>query len=189
MSVERSVLCLVLGICLSLLFSGAALAAEIAGPEVALKENSIVVSSSLSLSEAELKDIRNGIPKEIIFHVDLFRVWPYWPDEFVLGAAFTKTLRCDPVKKEYVATSFDGMTLTEKRFSGCEPLAAWALRAPEFKLTNVSELAPDLYFVRVTAESRLRRLPPVINHLLFFVREKEFSVSKDSERFQAGGRK
>lgn len=169
-----------------IVFSSEALAMDIAGPNVSVSESYIIVSTSLNLGEKEMNDIKNGIAKEMIFYIDLFRVWQAWPDEFVLGKVITRTLKCDPVKKEYIATSFDGITLIEKRFQSCEPLSAWALSIPELKLTNVSELEPDEYFVKVSVESWLRRLPPVIGYLLFFVRQKEFGISKDSRIFSAG---
>lgn len=135
------------------------------------------------LDEKQLQDLQNGIAKEITFYIDLFRVWNLWPDEFILGKIIVKTLKCDPVKKEYVATSFDGTTRIERRFSNLVSLIKWALNVQDLKLTNIKEIEPDEYFVRITVESRFRRLPPVISHLFFFVPEKEFKVIKDTPRF------
>lgn len=158
-------------------------AAEITGPDVAVRDGNIIVSTGLRLDESQLSNIGKGISKEIIFYIDLFRVWNYWPDEFILGKTFTNTLRCDPVKKEYTATSMTGTTLTEKRFTDCDPLLRWALSIPEMRLTNITELAPATYFVKVTVESRLRRLPPIISSLFFFVKETEFNISRQSRPF------
>lgn len=158
-------------------------AAEIAGPEVSVVENNIMVNTGLRLDERERASIANGVSKDMIFYVDLFRVWSFWPDEFVLGKTFRKTLRCDPVKKEFIATSLSGTTLTEKRFGDCERLIGWALGLGDIRLTNTAELDPDDYFVRVTVESRLRSLPPVISSIFFFVKETEFSIKKDSRIF------
>lgn len=162
-------------------------AAEIKGPDVSLRDRNIIVSTSLNLSNGELDEIKQGIAKEIVFYIDLFRVWNYWPDEFILGKTFTNTLRCDPVKKEYIAASLSGTTLTEKRFRSCEALLKWTLEIKDLRLTNTSELPPDKYFVEVRVESRLRRLPPVIGSLFFFVRETEFELVKASAPFIAGG--
>ncbi|MBI4822703.1 MAG: DUF4390 domain-containing protein [Nitrospirae bacterium] len=161
-------------------------AIDISEPKVLVSEKTIIVSATLNLGEKELSAIKNGIDKEFIFHVDLFRVWRAWPDEFVLGKVITRTLKCDPIKKEYILTTFDGTTLIEKRFQSCEPLSAWASSISELKLTNVAELEPDDYFVRVSVESRLRRLPPVIGYLLFFVKQVEFSIFRDSQVFSIG---
>jgi len=158
-------------------------AQEIEGPDVRINDGHILVSARLDLSEEQLAAISKGISKEITLYVDLFRVWRGWPDEFVLGAELHRTLSCDPVKNEFVATSLAGNTLREKRFSDCESLLKWALTLNDIKLAETSELEPANYFVKVTAESRIRKLPPVVSYLFFFVKEKEFSIDKDSESF------
>jgi hypothetical protein len=175
--------CIFFSLVVLLLLSSPAPAANIVGPDVRIHEDEIIVSTGLILDEERLMDIKNGISKEIIFYIDIFRVWKTWPDEFVLGKTVTKTLKCDPVKKEYIATSLSGTTLTEKRFNDCEPLVRWALSVKDFRVARTSELEPSQYFVKVTVESRLRRLPPIISSLFFFVREKEFSLGMDSSIF------
>jgi len=161
-----------------------AISAEIIGPETKVTNNELYVTTSLVLDENQIQDLKNGMAKDITFHIDLFRIWKMWPAEFVLGKTLLKTLKCDPVKKEYIATSFDGMILIEKRFHEFDAMLKWSLNITELKLTNVKELEPDNYFVRITVESRLRRLPSVISYLFFFVPEKEFNIIKDSPRFQ-----
>lgn len=156
---------------------------KIIGPEVSVEDHGITVSAALSLGPDQLKEVESGISKEITFYVDLFRVWDHWPDEFVLGKRMVHTLRCDPVKKEYIATALSGTTLKEKRFSDCGELMDWALRVEGVRLTSTTELEPSVYFVKVSAESHVRRLPPIIKSLFFFVREAEFKVSRDSPVF------
>lgn len=162
-------------------------AQEIIGPDVRINDSHIVVSTALDLSDKQLEDIHKGISKEIDIYVDLFRVWKSWPDEFVLGTKFTRTLKCDPVKKEFVATSLVENVLREKRFTDCRSLLRWALSVDEHTLTSVTELEPSSYFVRITAESRLRKLPPVVGYLFFFVKEKEFTINRDSAPFAING--
>jgi hypothetical protein len=183
---ERRILGLSLLAALILGFPCFAASAEISGPELRLTDGDIFVSGALRIDEAQVNDLNNGISKKIIFYIDTFRVWKKWPDEFIIGKTLTRTLKCDPVKKEYIATSFDGETLLKKRFSGCKPLMDWALEVRDLKLASLRELEQAEYFVRLGAESRLIELPPVINYLLFFVREKEFSISRDSKAFPAG---
>ena len=127
-----------------------------------------------------LQEIRNGMDKEIRLYIDLFRVWKGWPDEFVLGKSFIRTLKSDPIKKEYIASSSDGHTITEKRFRSFETMIAWTLSVRDLKLTSTRELEPSQYFVRITAESRIRKLPPFLGHFLIFVNENEFRIRKDS---------
>lgn len=156
---------------------------EIIGPETRAANNEIYVTTALSLDEKQINDLKNGISKEVTFYIDLFRVWKMWPDEFVLGKTFVRTLKSDPVKKEHVATSFDGVFLIEKRFNEFESMLRWVLNINDLKLTNIKELDAGDYFVKVTVESRLRKLPPIISYLFFFVPEKEFKIVKDSPNF------
>jgi hypothetical protein len=169
-----------------LFFSSLASGAEITGPEVALQGNEIYVTTSLTLEEKYVKEISNGIEKEFRFYIDLFKVWNMWPDEFVLGKSITRTLKCDPVKNEFIATSFDGSTLLEKRFKSFESMIKWALSIDNLKLSNIRELDPGIYFVKITVESKIRNLPPVIGQFFIFLSENEFVVKKDSFDFRIG---
>lgn len=160
--------------------------AEIIGPNARVMNDEIVVSTALALDEKNIGDLKNGISKEITFYIDLFRVWRIWPDEFIAGKKIVKTLRSDPIKKEYTATTFDGTTLIEKRFKRFDSMLDWTLTVKDLKLINVKELQQSEYYVKVSVESRLRQLPPVIGYLLFFVPEKDFKLSKDSPSLVAG---
>ena len=152
----------------------------VAGPEVKLVNNDLIVSFSLGLPDKSLEAIRVGVDKELKFYIDLFRMWKIWPDEFVLGKAYVKTLKVDPIKKEYIATSGDGSVLTEKRFKSFESMMEWVVVFRDLKLTNIRELEPGQYFVRITVESKIRNLPPVIGYLFIFVSENEFRIMKNS---------
>jgi hypothetical protein len=155
-------------------------AAEVIGPEVRLQDGVIYVSTSLSLDENYLEELRNGVTKEFRFYIDLFRVWNIWPDEFILSRLFIRTLTCDPVKMEYTATSGEGNMLTKKRFKSFDSMLQWALSVSNLKLANARDLEPGVYFVRTTIESRIRKLPPVIGYFIIFLPENEFKVKKDS---------
>jgi hypothetical protein len=156
---------------------------EIAGLSVRLVNGDIYASFSLELDAGRLQELREGIDKELKLYVDLFRVWKSWPDEFVLGKAFTRRLRIDNIKKEYVATSFDGSVIIERRFRSPESLLGWVLSVRDLKLAGTRDLQPGQYFVRVTAESKVRKLPPVIGYLFIFVKETDFKISQDSPHF------
>lgn len=160
--------------------------AEITGPEVKVQNNEIYVTTSLLLEEKQIQELKNGIKKELRFYIDLFRAWSYWPDEFVLGKSFVRTVKCDPVKGEYIATSSDGSILTEKRFKSFESMIKWALSINDLKLSNIRELEQGTYFVRITVESKIRKLPPVIGYFIIFLSENEFKVAKDSSSFTIG---
>jgi len=172
---------------ISLFFPALSEGQVIAGPEVRLANNDIYVSFSLNLTDKTLEDIRSGIDKELKIYIDLFKVWKVWPDEFVLGKTYTRTLKADPIKKEYVATSLDGNTLVERRFKSFESMITWATSVKEMKLTNMREIEPGQYFVKITIESKIRKLPPVIGYLLIFLSENEFKIVKDSGFFAIEG--
>ncbi|MBI5213201.1 MAG: DUF4390 domain-containing protein [Nitrospirae bacterium] len=95
-----------------------------------------------------------------------------------------RVLKSNPIKREYVASSIDGNVQLEKRFKDLESMIEWVMNIGDSKLTNTKELEPGSYFVKVSVESRIRKLPPVIGYLLFFVPEKELSISKNSPPFQ-----
>jgi hypothetical protein len=172
--------------CYLLLSNSLSSAAEIKGPEVKLQDNEIYVTTALSLDENHIQELRNGIVKEFRFYIDIFRIWEMWPDEFVLGKFFVRTLKYDPVKMEYIATSADGSTFIEKRFKSFESMVRWAVSINDLKLTNTRELEPGVYFVRVTVESKIRKLPPVIGYFMIFLPENEFKIKKDSSPFSIG---
>ncbi len=56
----------------------------------------------------------------------------------------------------------------------------WALSVSNLKLANARDLEPGVYFVRITIESRIRKLPPVIGYFIIFLPENEFKIKKDS---------
>jgi hypothetical protein len=160
---------------------------EISGPEVKLNNNDIYVTFSLNLDAKHIREIKEGIDKELKMYIDLFRVWRVWPDEFVLGKVFTRTLKSDPIKGEYVATSLIGNVLTERRFRSFDSMLNWTLSVKDLKLANTREIEPGQYFVRITAESKIRKLPPVIGYFIIFVSENEFKIRKDSGIFAIEG--
>lgn len=170
---------------LFLLFSPAS-GVEINGPDVRVQDNEIHVTASLSLDDKIFQELQNGMTKELRFYVDLYRLWKVWPDEFILNKTFTRTLKSDQVKKEYIASSNDSNTLIQKRFKSLESMIQWSLSINDLKLANVKELEPSIYYVRVTVESRIRQKPPVIGYFMIFLPEDEFKISKASPVFHIG---
>ena len=168
---------------IALLYPPASESQTLSGPEVKLVNNDLFVSFSLGLEDKSLNAIRGGVEKEFNFYIDLFRIWKIWPDEFVLGKVYVKTLKVDPIKKEYVGTSSDGSVIIERRFKSFESMMDWTLLFKDLKLINSRELEPAQYFVWITAESKIRKLPPVIGYLFIFVSENEFRIMKDSTVF------
>lgn len=162
---------------------------EINGPELTFEDNQIRVTASLTLNEKSLEELRNGVTKELKFTIDLFRAWKMWPDEFISGRSFIRTLKGDPVTMEYRASSNDGTTIVQKKFKSFESMIRWALTIEDLKIGHISDLEKSTYFVRVTVESKIRKLPPVIGYFMIFLPENEFRIQKDSPWFSAGTRK
>ena len=156
-------------------------ASEISAVNVKLVNNELLISTSVNPDPKFIESMTEGMSKEFVFYIDLFRVWKVWPDEFVIGKKIVKILKSDPIKREYVATTFEGNTYVEKRFKNVESMLGWAMNISEMKLTNVRELEAGTYFVKIAVESTIRKLPPVIGYLFFFVPEKEFNISKNSQ--------
>ncbi len=167
-----------------MLFIGTGTAAEIPDITFRLANNELYVSAIVRPDQKVVDELSDGLTKEFIFFIDLFRIWNIWPDEFILGEKIMTTLKSNPIKREYVATRVFGNISLRKRFQDLEAMVNWAMTLPEIKLTNVKELEAGTYFIKVTAESRIRKLPPVIGYLLFFVPDKDFSISKNSHTFE-----
>ena len=113
-------------------------------------------------------------------------MWNVWPDEFIVGKFSIRTIKYDPVKTEYIATSNDGRTLIEKRFTSFETMLKWALSIDTLELAIPKDLEPGAYFIRVIVVSKIRQLPPVLRDLLIFIPENEFKIKKDSAVFYIG---
>jgi len=157
---------------------------EIKGPYLKFYKHNIHVSFNFELTADKLKEIRQGITKELLFYIDLFRLWKTWPDEFVVGRKIVRKITSDPMKKEYIATSFDGETLIEKRFNSFESMIKWALSFNDVYLTSLKGMPAGTYFVRITVESRLRNIPSLFSEIFFFLPDREFKVSSDSGLFR-----
>ncbi|HMK61322.1 MAG TPA: DUF4390 domain-containing protein [Dissulfurispiraceae bacterium] len=167
--------------------TGTAAASEIAPIVVEQVNNEVIITTALQPDQKLIDDLDSGLSKELVFYVDLFRHWHIWPDEFVLGKRIVRVLQSDPIKREYIGTSTEGNVRTIKRFKDLGSMVAWAMNVFDFKLTNVKALEADDYYIKVTVESNLKKLPPVIGYLLFFTPTKEFSLSKNSNLFRISG--
>jgi len=162
--------------------------AEITRVDVRIDNEELIVSTSVLFDETFINEAKNGIQKEIIFYIDLFRVWKSWPDEYVIGNRIERRITGDVIKGEYILTSFDRnrKIIVERRFKSFESMIKGMSEIRSLPLINIKAVDAGEYYVRVTVESRLRRLPPVVGYLLFFIPEKEFSISKDSPLFKLG---
>jgi hypothetical protein len=160
------------------------IAVDISSVEVRSSGGSLYVTTSVHPDSKFAEDLSQGLSKEVLVYIDLFRVWKIWPDEFVRGRKVTKILKSDPIKREYVAVSVEGDVQRERRFRDIDSMLGWAMQINNLHLTSASDLDPGDYFVKVTVEAHFRKLPPVVGQLLFFLPQKEFSVARTSPPFQ-----
>ncbi len=160
-------------------------AAEIEKPIIALKGNNVNIDIRLTLDEAQIGMISDGIQMELIFYINLFKKWDIWPDEFIKGEEITRIIKADTVKGEFTATSQRGLTIIEKRFKSFDSMLVWALniKGLTFTIDNNDSMDSDSYFVRVTVESHKRKLPKIFGYVLFFINDKEFKIKKESSYF------
>jgi hypothetical protein len=158
--------------------------AEIANVDFKLIDNNLYVTTAIRPDKKLSDDLDNGISKEFLIYIDLFRVWKIWPNEFITGKKITRVLKTDPIKRQYAVTTIDGNLQIEKNFKDLAAMTSYAFNIIDMKLTNTRELESGAYFVKVTVESIRKKLPPVIGYLLFFVPEREFKISADSNTFQ-----
>lgn len=149
--------------------------------------DSLLVSSSLigGFSKDFDDAIKNGFEKEITFHIEIFRRWPLWPDEFIFVKRIMKTIKYDEMKKVYYASSYDGLYLEERHFDDYELMKAWVSKIGDIKIAPLSLFSHNAtYFVRIKAESKFKKLPPLLENLLFFVKTTDFETpSKKSAYF------
>jgi hypothetical protein len=133
--------------------------------------------------------INSGVGKEIIFTVELLRVWPFWPDEFVASKKIKKIIKYDNLRGQYQASSFDGFSKTERQFKDYYHVRNWIFTENNIILANIRELEADNYYLRIIVESKSLKQLPVIGLLMHFVPEVDMTIVKESSDFYIGDEK
>ena len=172
--------------CAYLILTASASNAEIIGPAIKIQNNNIMIGTGFSnIKEIEYA-IKSGVEKEIVFTIELFREWDFWPDEFVQARKIKKAIKYDNLRGQYRTSSYDGASVKEKYFKEFNDLKEWIFTVKDINLINVKELEHGEYFVRVVVESKSRKLPPVIGFFMLFIPETETSLAKKSPAFVIG---
>ncbi len=167
-------------------FPVTAFSAEISGPTVRIEDNDIFVDTGLSyLGELE-STILSGLEKEFIFTIELFRVWNFWPDEFVVSRKVQRAVKYDRLREQFFTSTNDGTTKAYDKFKDFLVMKKWVFKIEDINIANVRELDPGRYYLRVVVESKSRELPQVIGLLMFFIPEVEMSLAKESQTFRIG---
>lgn len=156
---------------------------QIIGPEMRIADNNIIVSLSIdNIMELE-KTIRSGIEKEIVYTIELLRVWKFWPDEFVVSKKVEKVIKYDNLRGQYLASSYDGIERVNKYFKDFGSVKDWIFTVNSVNLANVRELEPSRYYIRIVVESKSIEQLPLIGFLMHFIPEVEMSLAKESHPF------
>ena len=148
-------------------------------------KNIIVDMSLANVSELETV-INSGVGKEIIFTVELLRVWRFWPDEFVASKKIKKVIKYDNLRDQYQASSYDGFIKTEKQFKDYYHVRNWIFTENGIILANIRELESDNYYLRIIVESKSLKQLPVIGMLMHLVPEVDMTIVKESTDFYIG---
>lgn len=161
----------------------AAVTPRIMGPEMEIINNNIIVDLYIdNITELE-SHIKSGIEKEIIFTVELLRVWRFWPDEFIVSKKISKVIRYDNLREQYRASYYDGVIRSENHFKDYNSMKDWIFTADSINLANVKELEPGNYYIRIVVESKSLEQLPLLGLLMHFIPEVEMSLAKESVPF------
>ena len=166
--------------------SASAVTPQIMGKMNIINNNIIVHIYIENVTEIDTP-IQSGIEKEIIFTVELLRVWKYWPDEFVVSKRIAKVVRYDNLREQYSAFSSDGITRSEKYFKNYPSMKHWIFTVEDVNLANIKELDPGHYYIRIVVESKSLQQLPLLGVFMHFMPEIEMSLAKESDPFFIGG--
>lgn len=147
-------------------------------------ENYLSVRGRIIASEEFIKDFQDGLTKNIFISIELLRKWSIIPDEFVAGVQIERVLVSDPIKEEFIIKEISEQTMTEKRFKNWQEALNWALRIEPVKIVNLKNVERGKYYMRITVESNIKKLPMVLEHLLFFIPRYDQKITKESESFR-----
>jgi len=146
-------------------------------------DNSLLVDLQIIPSEEFKDDFKNGLSKNIVILIELYKKWSIIPDEFISGTQIQKIMISDPIKDEFIIKSIEGEILKEKRFKNYQEALNWALNIETVKIGGIDKLPGGKYYIKVTVQSNIKKLPSVLEHLLFFIPRYEKKITIESKSF------
>jgi hypothetical protein len=158
---------------------------EIVGKMDIVNNNVMVNLFIQNLDELEYL-MRSGIEKEVIFTVELLRVWKFWPDEFVVSKKIVKAIKYDNLRDHYSLSLSDGVTRKKMTLKDYDAVKKWMFVVSNVNLANIRELVPSEYYVRIIVESRSLEQLPFLGVLTHLLPEVEMSLAKESQPFTIG---
>ncbi|GAB5046795.1 DUF4390 domain-containing protein [Thermodesulfovibrio sp. TK110] len=167
-----------------LLLTAYAQAIENINMEIHRESSFLIVKARIIPSQEFIEDFKNGLSKNIFILIELYRRWSIIPDEFISGVQIQRVLVSDPIKDEFIVKTLQGETLTEKRFKNWQEALDWALNIEPLKIVNINNVERGKYYIKITVESNIKKLPSVLEHILFFIPTYEKKITKESENFR-----
>jgi len=147
-------------------------------------QNSIEVTTSIIPSKEFIDDFKEGLSKNLLILIEFYRKWSIIPDEFISGVQIQRIFISDPIKEEFIVKSIEGQILREKKFKNWQDALEWGLKINPVRVVDINNLEKGKYYVKVTVESNIRKLPLVLEHILFFIPRYEKRITKESETFR-----
>lgn len=151
--------------------------------EIQKNDSFLTVKTRIVPSQEFIDDFKNGLSKTIFILVELYRKWSIIPDEFITGVQIQRILISDPIKEEFIIKTLEGDRLSEKRFKSWQEALDWALKEDSIKI-NINNVDRGKYYIKITAKSNIKKLPSVLEHILFFIPTHEKKITKESEYFR-----
>lgn len=144
----------------------------------------LTVKARIIPSQEFAEDFKNGLSKNIFILIELYRKWSIIPDEFINGVQIQRVLISDPIKDEFIIKTLQGEILTEKRFKNWQEALDWALNIGPVRVVNINNVDRGKYYIKITVESNIKKLPSILEHILFFIPTYEKKITKESESFR-----
>lgn len=145
-------------------------------------ENSLEISAKIIPSQEFVKDFKEGLGKNLQILIELYRKWSIIPDEYIMGINIQRSFHSDPIKEEFIIKNLEGEILKEKRFKNLMDALDWGLKIDSVEFFNINKLEKGKYYIKITVESNIKRLPMLLEHFLFFIPKYEIKITKESER-------
>lgn len=165
-----------------------ALIPYISDPDIKIINNDITVSTSITNIDDLEEAVNSGVGKEIIFTLELMRVWDFWPDEFVVSKKVRNVIKYDNLRNYYLTSSSDTIKQTDRKFTDFNLMMGWISTVNSLAIANIKELEPGSYYIRVIVETKSRRQLPIIGLLKYLIPEIEKSLAKESQPFSVPGK-
>jgi hypothetical protein len=145
--------------------------------------NAIKVKARIIPAKKFIEEFRAGLGKNVEILIELYRRWSIIPDEFITGVKIQRSFISDPIKEEYIIKNLEGTILKEKRFKSSADALDWGLKVDSVEFHNTNNFESGEYYIKVTVESNIKKLPLLLEHFLFFIPKYETKIVKESERF------